>query len=192
MPLTFVRAIIIVADEGNFSPERALRFPQPAPPLIQETIYSEVIMTQGYTENQKVLDFVKDSAELAQPDKIVWIDGSEAQIDALREEACSTGEMLRLNQEKLPAATTTARRKMTSPAPKRARSSAAATKGRRPHQLLDGPQGSLPHAPRDRARQDEGQNDVRHPLFDGRRRLPSPASASRSPTPSTSSSICAS
>ena len=47
-------------------------------------------MTQGYTENQKVLDFVKDSAELAQPDKIVWIDGSEAQIDALREEACST------------------------------------------------------------------------------------------------------
>ena len=59
-------------------------------------------MTQGYTENQKVLDFVKDSAELAQPDKIVWIDGSEAQIDALREEACSTGEMLRLNQEKLP------------------------------------------------------------------------------------------
>ena len=59
-------------------------------------------MTQVYTENQKVLDFVKDSAELAQPEKIVWIDGSEAQIDALREEACSTGEMLRLNQEKLP------------------------------------------------------------------------------------------
>ena len=59
-------------------------------------------MTQVYTENQKVLDFVKDSAELARPDKIVWIDGSEAQIDALREEACSTGEMLRLNQEKLP------------------------------------------------------------------------------------------
>ncbi|HJA03074.1 MAG TPA: phosphoenolpyruvate carboxykinase (GTP) [Candidatus Gallimonas gallistercoris] len=76
--------------------------PRPVPPKLQETIYSEVIMTQGYTENQKVLDFVKDSAELAQPDKIVWIDGSEAQIDALREEACSTGEMLRLNQEKLP------------------------------------------------------------------------------------------
>ena len=59
-------------------------------------------MTQVYTENQKVLDFVKDSAELAQPDKIVWIDGSEAQIEALREEACGTGEMIRLNQEKLP------------------------------------------------------------------------------------------
>ena len=59
-------------------------------------------MTQGYTENQKVLDFVNASAELAQPDKIVWIDGSDAQINALREEACSTGEMIRLNQEKLP------------------------------------------------------------------------------------------
>ena len=54
------------------------------------------------TNNKKVLKFVEDSAALACPDKIVWIDGSEAQIDALREEACSTGEMLRLNQEKLP------------------------------------------------------------------------------------------
>ena len=59
-------------------------------------------MTQAYTENKKVLDFVNASAELAQPDNIVWIDGSDAQIDALREEACSTGEMIRLNQEKLP------------------------------------------------------------------------------------------
>ena len=33
------------------------------------------------TKNKKVLQFVKDSAELAQPDKIVWIDGSEAQRD---------------------------------------------------------------------------------------------------------------
>ena len=39
------------------------------------------------TKNKKVLQFVKDSAELAQPDKIVWIDGSEAQRDALRAEA---------------------------------------------------------------------------------------------------------
>jgi len=58
-------------------------------------------MTQ-YTQNRKVLDFVKESAELAQPDEIVWIDGSEAQLEQLREEACKTGEMIRLNQEKLP------------------------------------------------------------------------------------------
>lgn len=57
---------------------------------------------KALTDNQKVLDFVKESAELACPDEIVWIDGSQAQIDALREEACKTGEMIKLNQEKLP------------------------------------------------------------------------------------------
>ena len=40
--------------------------------------------------------------ELVQPDKLVWIDGSEEQLEALRAEACSTGEMHKLNQEKLP------------------------------------------------------------------------------------------
>ena len=38
------------------------------------------------TNNKKVLKFVEDSAALACPDKIVWIDGSEAQRDALRAE----------------------------------------------------------------------------------------------------------
>ncbi len=54
------------------------------------------------TENTKVLDFVRESAELACPDNIVWIDGSEEQLAALREEGVRTGEMIRLNQEKLP------------------------------------------------------------------------------------------
>ena len=36
------------------------------------------------------------------PDKVVWIDGSDEQIEALRAEACSTGEMIKLNQELLP------------------------------------------------------------------------------------------
>ncbi len=54
------------------------------------------------TENKKVLDFVRESAELACPDEIVWIDGSETQLAALREEGVRTGEMIRLNQEKLP------------------------------------------------------------------------------------------
>ena len=54
------------------------------------------------TKNKKVLQFVKESAELAQPDKIVWIDGSEAQRDALRAEAVATGEMIKLNEELLP------------------------------------------------------------------------------------------
>ena len=54
------------------------------------------------TNNKKVLKFVEDSAAFAQPDKIVWIDGSEEQLEALRAEACSTGEMIKLNEEKLP------------------------------------------------------------------------------------------
>ncbi len=59
-------------------------------------------MTQTDCKNQKVLDFVKESAELACPDEIVWIDGSESQLEALRREAVATGEMIKLNQEKLP------------------------------------------------------------------------------------------
>ena len=54
------------------------------------------------TNNQFVLNWIKDMAALTQPDQIVWIDGSEEQAEALREQACSTGEMIRLNQEKLP------------------------------------------------------------------------------------------
>ena len=34
--------------------------------------------------------------------KIVWITGDEAQLEELRAEAVSTGEMIKLNQEKLP------------------------------------------------------------------------------------------
>ena len=54
------------------------------------------------TNNKYVLDWIKEMAEMTQPDQIVWIDGSEAQAEALRAEACSTGEMIKLNQEKLP------------------------------------------------------------------------------------------
>ena len=39
---------------------------------------------------------------LLNPDKVVWIDGSEEQLEALRKEACETGEMIKLNEEKLP------------------------------------------------------------------------------------------
>ena len=54
------------------------------------------------TNNKKVLKFVEDSAAFAQPDKIVWIDGSEAQRDALRAEAVASGDILKLNEELLP------------------------------------------------------------------------------------------
>ncbi len=54
------------------------------------------------TNNKFVLDWIRDMAAMTQPDNIVWIDGSEEQAEALRAEACATGEMIKLNQEKLP------------------------------------------------------------------------------------------
>ena len=46
--------------------------------------------------------FVDESVALCQPEKVVVIDGSEEQLEALRAEAVSTGEMIKLNQELLP------------------------------------------------------------------------------------------
>ncbi len=54
------------------------------------------------TNNKTVLDWIDEKVQLVKPDKVVWIDGSEAQLEALRAEACSTGEMIKLNEEKLP------------------------------------------------------------------------------------------
>ena len=54
------------------------------------------------TNNKFVLSWIEEMKAMTQPDKIVWIDGSEAQAEALRAEACSTGEMIKLNEELLP------------------------------------------------------------------------------------------
>ena len=54
------------------------------------------------TTNKSVLDWIEDKIALVKPDNIVWIDGSEAQIEALRAEGMRTGEMIKLNEELLP------------------------------------------------------------------------------------------
>ena len=54
------------------------------------------------TNNKYILDWVREMADMTRPDNIVWIDGSEEQAEKLRAEACSTGEMIKLNQELLP------------------------------------------------------------------------------------------
>ena len=54
------------------------------------------------TNNKYVLSWVNEMAEMTNPAKIVWVDGSEEQADALRAEACSTGEMIKLNEKLLP------------------------------------------------------------------------------------------
>ena len=54
------------------------------------------------TNNKAVLTWIDEMAARTRPDQIVWIDGSEEQLEALRAEACSTGELHKLDQEKLP------------------------------------------------------------------------------------------
>ena len=54
------------------------------------------------TNNKTVLSWIDEMKALVNPDQVVWIDGSEEQLEALRKEACETGEMIQLNQEKLP------------------------------------------------------------------------------------------
>ena len=54
------------------------------------------------TKNKKIIDFVETCAQLAQPDNIVWIDGSASQIKALKEEAVKSGELIKLNEDLLP------------------------------------------------------------------------------------------
>jgi phosphoenolpyruvate carboxykinase (GTP) len=54
------------------------------------------------TTNKSVLNWVDEMASLTKPDQIVWIDGSEDEMNRLKEEAFSTGELIELDQEALP------------------------------------------------------------------------------------------
>ncbi|MBE7035025.1 MAG: phosphoenolpyruvate carboxykinase (GTP) [Ruminococcaceae bacterium] len=54
------------------------------------------------TKNQAVLSWLDEMIKLTTPDEVVWIDGSEEQKQKLYDEACEAGEMIKLNQEKLP------------------------------------------------------------------------------------------
>lgn len=54
------------------------------------------------TKNRTVLDWIDAQVQLTKPSQVVWIDGSEAQLEALRQEACASGELYKLNEEKLP------------------------------------------------------------------------------------------
>ena len=54
------------------------------------------------TQNKTVIDWIKEKIALVSPDEVMWIDGSEEQLDALRAKACETGEMTKLNEDLLP------------------------------------------------------------------------------------------
>ncbi|HEY3299114.1 MAG TPA: phosphoenolpyruvate carboxykinase (GTP), partial [Armatimonadota bacterium] len=52
--------------------------------------------------NSSVNQWIDEMATLCQPDRIVWCDGSVEEKKRLTAEALSTGELLELNQDKLP------------------------------------------------------------------------------------------
>ena len=54
------------------------------------------------TQNKTVIDWIEEKIALVSPDEVMWIDGSEEQLDALRAKACETGEMTKLNEDFLP------------------------------------------------------------------------------------------
>ncbi|TPX02497.1 phosphoenolpyruvate carboxykinase (GTP), partial [Schumannella luteola] len=47
-------------------------------------------------------DWIDENVELLQPDRVVWIDGSRAQLDALLHEMVEEGRIIRLNPEHRP------------------------------------------------------------------------------------------
>ncbi|MDR1700967.1 MAG: phosphoenolpyruvate carboxykinase (GTP) [Lachnoclostridium sp.] len=54
------------------------------------------------TNNPNVIKWVEEMEALTKPDQLIWIDGSEEQLEALRKESLENGEIQLLNQEKLP------------------------------------------------------------------------------------------
>lgn len=52
--------------------------------------------------NETVNKWIKEMSKLTKPDNIVYIDGSEEQLNELRRQAVETGEIQELNQQKLP------------------------------------------------------------------------------------------
>jgi phosphoenolpyruvate carboxykinase (GTP) len=54
------------------------------------------------TNNKAVNAWVDEMAAMTKPDKIVWIDGSDGQLNDLRKQSLDAGEIIALNPEKLP------------------------------------------------------------------------------------------
>ena len=59
-------------------------------------------MSNKMTNNQKLLDWVQEMAEMCQPDDIYWCDGSEEENERLLQEMVDSGMAIELNQEKKP------------------------------------------------------------------------------------------
>jgi len=63
---------------------------------------SSEMQIPSYVKNQKLIDWVKETAELTKPDQVYWCDGSQEEYDKLCEEMVKAGTFIRLNPEKKP------------------------------------------------------------------------------------------
>ena len=54
------------------------------------------------TTNKKLIAFIEEYKALLNPDKIVWIDGSEVQLEELRKQAVDEKILIKLNEDLLP------------------------------------------------------------------------------------------
>ena len=59
-------------------------------------------MNTNVTSNKFVNAWIAEMADMVKPSDIILIDGSEEQAEALRKQAIASGELIKLNQEKLP------------------------------------------------------------------------------------------
>ena len=53
-------------------------------------------------QHRELQEWVDEMARMCQPDSVVWIDGSDEECQRLTQEAIASGEVLPLNQDKLP------------------------------------------------------------------------------------------
>ena len=54
------------------------------------------------TDNKSILEWIDEIKALTTPDHVMWITGDEEQLEQLRVLCCKTGELIKLNQDKLP------------------------------------------------------------------------------------------
>jgi GTP-dependent phosphoenolpyruvate carboxykinase len=62
---------------------------------------------KGALTHHGIREWVDEVAAMTRPDRILVCDGSDAERDLLIEESLAAGELIELNQQKMPGRTTT-------------------------------------------------------------------------------------
>jgi phosphoenolpyruvate carboxykinase (GTP) len=64
--------------------------------------WSSQDLIPDYVKNQKLIQWVKDVAELCEPDRVQWCDGSQEEYDRLNKQMVASGTLIPLNPAKRP------------------------------------------------------------------------------------------